>query len=199
MEHTIVGEWYHMGGIDGWSDTAIRRKCRDGTEREREAYIQAGYILRPERKEITDLCSLAEHVAKKHSVTADLLRSKIGKGDRRLREARAEFCYDAYVHMRVNSKIIAHFMGDRERTTILHYVKLVSPDRPKKTLTHCKNGHEYNEANTYRDRRGNRACRECRKQYQRTERSRMRKRAAYATRKARIRGRTQWEINTPTC
>jgi hypothetical protein len=29
--------------------------------------------------------------------------------------------------------------------------------------THCPRGHAYDEANTFRDRKGSRVCRECRK------------------------------------
>lgn len=42
------------------------------------------------------------------------------------------------------------------------------PDLPPGERTHCPAGHEYNEANTYVDRKGSRNCRTCRREQNRT-------------------------------
>lgn len=53
----------------------------------------------------------------------------------------------------------AHHLDVQSVCTICHALR----DNPEAGKTHCKHGHEFTEANTYRKSNGTRACRECMK------------------------------------
>lgn len=60
---------------------------------------------------------------------------------------------------------------------VTNAVNVARGRKPKRTQTHCKNGHEFTTENTYRDRNGHRKCRACNRRAAR----------AYARRKALVR------------
>lgn len=57
-----------------------------------------------------------------------------------------------------------------EVTNLVNWLRGESPTRENADKTHCPQGHEYTEENTYRDRTGWRECRTCRNEIQRRKR-----------------------------
>ncbi len=167
-----------------WDTITIRRKCKEGTERERRAYLAAGYILKPELM-TTDsidvlfrdnpkvsLAELAKVICCKHDITyAELVgNSRVMN----LVDARREFTIIAYKIMGRSTTAIGRFLGGRDHSTILEYLKYGSVKRrPRTDETHCRNGHEYTPENT-KVHNGFRRCRQCYNSWYREHRRQLR-------------------------
>lgn len=192
----IIGDWYHNGNSEGWSDMEIRSKCKAGTIREHEAYVASGYILRPEEPAVTDLDSLANAIANKYGITVDLLRSR----QRAYTMPRRDFCYQASTTLGLTNKIIAYYLGGRDPSSVSYqvwmFVRGVGRNPPNRRNTHCKMGHEWTEDNTYTAPDGKRSCRACRKQWAKNPHQRERKRLIMA--RLRLRGRRGEDRNLST-
>lgn len=130
MQTELIGDnWYTGDRLDerAWSDEDLRIKCEAGTNRERQAYLQAGYTLKPSMYPVETpeqhfgcMRDVAVNVCEKYKVTLNQMLGD-GKG-RNLCAARREAYHICSVKLGKSFPQIGKFFR-RDHTTIMYHVR----------------------------------------------------------------------------
>jgi hypothetical protein len=138
----IIGEIWYSGGeaLDlDWDAEDIRRKCREGTERERQAYIRAGYQVDPdkqdpvaallERPNKASIKEMAQAVAQRHRLTFDELLSR--NKQEKFVNARREAYHICYTKLGASLPQLARVFGRDPKIIHQHLKQMHTEMRAK--------------------------------------------------------------------
>lgn len=139
MDSVVIGTNWCQGnentltGCFEWNDNRIRKECSEGTERERQAYLASGYVLKPTEFPLdyvdnapggnitmVSCADVAKYIAAKHQITLAELRGQNRRPH--IVVARREAVRICYVKLGKPLAAISRYFG-RDSSTVLHYLR----------------------------------------------------------------------------